>query len=235
MTRVERGHRLLDVGCGIGYHLERMKDRHRDLRVFGLEFDSESILFTARRVDGQFVNSDAGSIPFKDNSFDRVISVSVLEHLEDDEKMMREMVRVCKDRGELIISVPSKDGLRSFSRLRNAGHEDPDHPEYHFRIGYSKRELTVMLEKCGVNIRACNYSMIITTEIVMDLVKWVYLRKNRLDNQTNIYQATNSTLFMVYRAGFPIILLMGYLEKMLLGRWLKGHIVNIRGIVRKVD
>ncbi|MBN2125899.1 MAG: hypothetical protein JW821_16500, partial [Deltaproteobacteria bacterium] len=133
----------------------------------------------------------------------------------------------------MIISVPSSDGLRSHTRLRNLGHEDPGNPEYHYRVGYGREDLTQLLSKYGVRITRSAYSLILTSELIMDAVKWFYFRKNTLESQANIHGATRSPLFRIYRALFPGILWAEYLERVLLSRWLRGHILNMVGIVTK--
>ena len=56
------------------------------------------------KYNGDFVNCDAQHLPFKNNSFDRVYSCHVLEHVPDPQLMLKEIVRVSRDKVE--ISVP---------------------------------------------------------------------------------------------------------------------------------
>ena len=50
--------------------------------------------------------ASAYDIPFEDNSFEIVLCLSVLEHLEDPKKALREMHRVLKPNGTILVSVP---------------------------------------------------------------------------------------------------------------------------------
>ncbi len=52
------------------------------------------------------IQGDLTKIPFKDNSFDLVLSMQVLEHIMDDRTALRNLIAVTKDTGTLIISVP---------------------------------------------------------------------------------------------------------------------------------
>ena len=233
MVTRRKGRNLLDVGCGIGYYLERLKEVAPDLKTYGMDYDMASLQFISKMMKGGFVRGDGARLPFMDNGFDKVLSVSVLEHLEDDGTLVGEMARVCKNGGELIVSVPSKDGIRSFSKLRNLGHDDPTNPEYHYRIGYSKNELVSLLEKHGVEVQRVEYSLVLTAELIMDAVKFVYFKKNTLHSQADIQQAADSPLFRIYKFFFPLIALIELIEQYLLSPFLKGHIINVYGRVRK--
>jgi len=152
--------------------------------------------------------------------------------VEDDEAVVREMTRICRPGGQVIVSVPSTDGIRSFSSLRNLGHTDPTNPEYHFRVGYSKDELIALLTKHGVVIEKAKYSLVLLSELAMDFLKWVYFRKHKLDSQANIGDATDSPLFAAYKLFLPAILAAEKLDKLLLGKWVCGHIITICGRLR---
>lgn len=223
--------KVLDVGCGIGYYIERLKQFDKNINLCGIEYDYKSLKYAKKRINVNFIQAEGTRIPFKDNAFDTILSVSVMEHIEDDENMVKEMVRVCKKGGQIIVSVPSKDGLRSFSKWRNMGHTDKTNPEYHFRIGYSKNELVNMLEKHGVCVEEVRYSLVLFAELFMDFVKWIYFKKNELESQTNITKSTTSPIFLFYKIFLPVILFVERTEKYILAKWLKGHIITARGRV----
>lgn len=95
------GKSILDVGCGTGRHLTCFRP---DNKLFGID-QSDEMLGTARERMGQasFQIASAEEIPFDTNSFDLVYSVRVLQHIRNQEQAIREMVRVCKPNGMLII------------------------------------------------------------------------------------------------------------------------------------
>ena len=85
---------------------------------------------------------DATNIPFKDNQFDQVIILDVLEHIKNHEKTLNEIKRVLKKHGKLIISVPNDTLLSFFNPIRYAQHER------HYTIS----QITFLLKKNGFKI-----------------------------------------------------------------------------------
>jgi ubiquinone/menaquinone biosynthesis C-methylase UbiE len=103
---LEKGERVLDSGCGMGFHLMVM-GALRDLRLTGLDSDAARLEQAAREgVRAELVRGDAQELPFADGCFDKVLMSEVLEHLPDDLRALREAYRVLRCGGVLAISVP---------------------------------------------------------------------------------------------------------------------------------
>ena len=102
-----KGLAVLDVGCGTGRHAVRLA--RAGAVVTGIDFSS-GMLDKARRKPGadavRFVQQDAsGTLPFEPRSFDRVISCLVVDHVRDLPVFFRELGRVCRDDGFIVVSV----------------------------------------------------------------------------------------------------------------------------------
>lgn len=100
---VKKSDRLLDVGCGTGistqFHCE----------CVGI--DPSAGLLKKAEV-GNFLQASAENIPFEDNSFDMVISVTAVHNFKDIERALDEIRRVAKDRVVLsILKKSPKAGL----------------------------------------------------------------------------------------------------------------------------
>lgn len=99
---------VLNVGCFDGA-LERhfLKGRVRD--YFGVDMNAQAIQ-VANQLDGssdpRFQLSPAERLPFGDNIFDKVLCLDTLEHVEDEVQTLREIARVIKPGGILVLSVP---------------------------------------------------------------------------------------------------------------------------------
>ena len=119
--------RVLDLGCGrgtlsfslaaAGYHVVGL-DRAGDFVRYAAARAAE----TPTDAPARFVEGDATALPFREASFDGVISGEVLEHLRDDHAAVAEVVRVLKPGGWLALTVPA--GPQRFGWAdRWAGHE----------------------------------------------------------------------------------------------------------------
>jgi SAM-dependent methyltransferase len=106
--RVQRGARLLDVGCGLGLLLERAHRRH--IRGAGIDLSERAIAEARRRVpSGDLRVGAADSLPWPDASFEYVTCLGSLEHFLDEAGALREMRRVATAGARFLIMVPNLD------------------------------------------------------------------------------------------------------------------------------
>ncbi len=100
--------RLLDCGCGTGHNLALLKEYGQP---FGFDV-SEAGLNWARATGRPLVRAGIGEIPFADGSFDIATSFDVIACLPDDIGAVREMARVVKPGGYVVISSAALEVLR---------------------------------------------------------------------------------------------------------------------------
>ena len=101
-----RGRRVADVGCGTGRHAVALAAR--GARVDAFDF-SEGMIGKARRKPGaervRFVRHDRRKrLPVPSRAFDRVLCCLVLEHVRDLRAFFRELARLVKPRGSVIVT-----------------------------------------------------------------------------------------------------------------------------------
>jgi SAM-dependent methyltransferase len=100
---------ILDAGCGSGRTLD---DLSRYGSAHGTELNQLGIEATRRR--GHEVRAaPVESIPYGDASFDLVTCLDVIEHTDDDRAALRELRRVTKPGGRLVVTVPAHPRLWS--------------------------------------------------------------------------------------------------------------------------
>jgi SAM-dependent methyltransferase len=155
------GMRLLDAGCGRGRHLCE-PFRTPGVDVAGVDLNRGD-LGTARgylslmsgEKSGRWVvaQADVTKLPFADESFDVVVCSEVLEHIADNRAAVRELVRVLKPGGDLVVTVPRFWPERICWAISRAYHQEPGG---HIRI-YRKPELKRLLESAGVRCRGIRY------------------------------------------------------------------------------
>jgi SAM-dependent methyltransferase len=104
---------LLEVGCGTGFVLAGLRRELPAVELAGAELSQAGLAAARRRLpELPLYQMDARSIPF-DREFDVVAAFDVLEHVDEDEVALREMVRATAVGGGLIITVPQHPSLWS--------------------------------------------------------------------------------------------------------------------------
>src|SRR4051812_12999375 len=96
--------RVLDVGCGVGQVVGRLADAGFD--AYGVDV-SEPNIQRAQKVCPKCQLYDGKKLPFADQFFDSVGALNVLEHVEQPEEFLRELVRVTRIAGRLVVSSPN--------------------------------------------------------------------------------------------------------------------------------
>lgn len=111
-----RGKRLLDVGCGNGALLDLVRVRFDT--VHGCDL-SERALRKARQGWGQFVCADLneGWLPYQDGLFDCVTCLEVIEHVVDPLRLLKELHRVLRPQGQLVLTTPNIRYFRNILKL----------------------------------------------------------------------------------------------------------------------
>jgi 2-polyprenyl-3-methyl-5-hydroxy-6-metoxy-1,4-benzoquinol methylase len=97
---------MADIGAGVGDVIESMPENAMRIAV---AYSSEDLTL-ARKACGdkiRFVNASAFALPFASESIDIVLCLEVIEHLPDDRAALKEMARVLKSAGIMVLSVPS--------------------------------------------------------------------------------------------------------------------------------
>jgi len=135
---------ILDLGCAQGilsYFL-----RKKGGSWISADQDFVNLKTSQALLKKNLIQTGAGVLPFKNASFDLVVSLDYLEHLEDDQLCLEEIHRVLKKGGHLIIATPRTGRIYLLHRLRPLlgmklefyGHK---------REGYSFKDLKAKLEK----------------------------------------------------------------------------------------
>jgi SAM-dependent methyltransferase len=98
---------LLSVGCGPGVFLRELSKSHPQMDVAGLDLSASRIRDAKQRLKGlpnaRVYVGEATALPFEDNSFDLVFCRFLLEYLPDKLAAVREMARVCRPGGMVML------------------------------------------------------------------------------------------------------------------------------------
>jgi SAM-dependent methyltransferase len=142
---------VLDVGCANGAHT--LKAAARVKRVVGMDYDLGQLRVATESARARglgnlqvFAWDLARPFPFPDAAFDAALFLDVIEHLDGRQPVLREIRRVLKSGGRLLVSGPNRES-RWRDRLRRAGlfaFQDADH-----KVEYTRGEFLAELEAAG--------------------------------------------------------------------------------------
>lgn len=140
---------VLDVGGGVGAFSAALAARL--LRVTCADAAPENVEVVRRRYPTvEAVEADAADLPFADGSFDAAVCMEVLEHIEDDGRALREIRRVLRRDGRLIVTVPNADAPPPLlERIPAASVHAQEGPERHYRAGYRADALARIVRESG--------------------------------------------------------------------------------------
>ncbi len=99
------GEIILDAGCGTGVFTVDFLSS--GARVVGLDISSPMLNVAAQKAKAypfQPVLADISTLPFKQEAFDKVVSVTALEFIQDAKEAVRELFRVTKKRGSIVVA-----------------------------------------------------------------------------------------------------------------------------------
>ena len=139
--------RVLDAGCGTGGMLAPLA---RYGRTVGLDLAGEALTYCRQRSPEALVcRGTVEALPFADASFDLVTSFEVLYHLRvgDDQQAVRELARVLRPGGLLLLRLPAYDFLRS-------RHDRAVHTRHRYRAAEVRRKV----EAAGLAVERLSYA-----------------------------------------------------------------------------
>ena len=116
LDRLPAGARVLDVGCGTGFHVARMRERGFD--VVGIEPGAElRRRARANNPGARIDDGDMEALELEDGSFDAVLAVEVIRHVPHPAQAVAEAARVLRPGGMAIITAAPKWSLNGYALI----------------------------------------------------------------------------------------------------------------------
>jgi len=117
---LQRGDFLLDFGCGIGTFANIVRGMFE--KIYGCEISEKAIkVACSRGIHAVKVDIDIDILPFENNFFDSVVCLDVIEHIKDPINLIKEMNRVLKPDGIIIITTPNIRHLKYILKIIKYG------------------------------------------------------------------------------------------------------------------
>ena len=210
------------VTCGdnngaLNYHLKQAAGSW----TWG-EMEAETIPDMESFLEEPVDHVSAGRWPWADGEFDVVVSIDCLEHLDDESSFLRELHRVTRSGGEVLVTVPEGNGRRWLNRFRYAIGMTPD--KYgHKRQGYTTADLKRLIAETGFEpVRSGGYSRLFTETIELAINSAYVLvlsRKKRSDGQiapgSSGELEQHGAAYRMYKLAFPFLKAMASLDHLI--------------------
>lgn len=112
LYKLKKNDKILEIGAGAGFALNHIDPNIH--KYFPMDISSFNLKRVEERTEGEIypVSGDVLKLPFPTDSFDFVLLSEVLEHLNDPLDAFKELQRVLKSSGSLIVSVPYKEVIK---------------------------------------------------------------------------------------------------------------------------
>ncbi|MBN9285827.1 MULTISPECIES: class I SAM-dependent methyltransferase [unclassified Flavobacterium] len=150
---------VLDIACGEGYGTNLMGNSASF--VYGVDIDPDTIEAAKRKYTKgniQYKTGNTSAIPLEDNSVDVVISFETIEHHDQHDEMLKEIKRVLKPGGIVMISTPDKLYYTDERNFKN---------EFHIKELY-KKEFKDLLSKYFTNQQLLTQRYINGNSLIVD-------------------------------------------------------------------
>jgi 2-polyprenyl-3-methyl-5-hydroxy-6-metoxy-1,4-benzoquinol methylase len=215
--------KCLEIGCekGIASYFLRKKGGF----WLSTDIDRNNVLTTKDLVKKNVLYFKEDALPFLSHSFDLIIAIDTLEHIEDDDAFLKDLHRVLKKDGLLFISVPCSDKTLILNTIaQKAGMT----LEYygHKREGYTKEGLNEKLSKSNFLMTRFKYFSRFFTEFIELLINFGYIfilnkGKKKEGIKGSISPSSqddfnkHAASFSIYRKIYPILKIITQIDSLI--------------------
>ena len=164
----------LDIGCGVGSNL-RALGLAGLYKTVGLDRSFYALSLAKSHLNLPLINGDLNQLPVRSKSFGLIIAMDILEHLEDDANGIRELYRVLKNEGTLILTVPAFGFLWGIQDVVT-GH----------KRRYSRKEILVKLRQGGFTILRSSYFNFFLFFPILIARRMIHLMGLRIESENDV-------------------------------------------------
>jgi SAM-dependent methyltransferase len=163
------GARILDIGCGDGFHLDLLKRfGHPSWRLTGVDV-SEQAVAAARRRGLDVHQGRVGEARLPEASFDLILLIATIEHVDDPVGVLAAATRLLKPEGRAIVVTDNTDTFDF--RLASSRHWGGYHFPRHWNL-FNRRSMDLLAARAGMRV--------VRIETSVTPVNWVYTIHNWL-------------------------------------------------------
>lgn len=195
LITIKKNLKILDIGFGTGETMSFLKKILPNPNLYGVDTSPVAVGFAKSRGHKNAQKGSASKLPYKENMFDTTLVLDVIEHIEDDQKVVDEMFRVLRPGGEAIITVPGLPFIWS----------EHDSGQGHKRR-YTRRRLVKLAQKAGFKVEFISYFNFILSPIII-MIRLIgrlkpFNRLNEYDSKLNYDLSRKKIINLILRSIF---------------------------------
>jgi SAM-dependent methyltransferase len=229
-----QGLSCLDIGADNGVISFLLRERGG--RWKSADLDAQTVGAIMALVQADVYQIDGRTTPFADDEFDRIVIVDFLEHIPDDAAFAKELFRILKPGGTLIVNVPHVKRIGMMRPLRGAlGQTDDKHG--HLRPGYTVESLRDLFGDYFALEAHTTYSRFFS-ELIDALIVYAVsrLKRDKGHSQKGLIVTGQDlsayrSLFRIYSLIYPVVWLVAKLDALLF--FTSGYMLVARARVNK--
>ena len=150
-SEIIEGSIIFDIGGYDGFISYNLKKLFPKLNITTIDIDKAGLQEATERGLNS-VYASALELPIKDNRVDLVICLDIVEHVKEDSRFIKEISRVLKKGGKVILSTPMQNGV-SFPFISKEKSKIINKNWGHVRMGYDLKELEILFKSNDLVIK----------------------------------------------------------------------------------
>jgi 2-polyprenyl-3-methyl-5-hydroxy-6-metoxy-1,4-benzoquinol methylase len=182
------GGRLLDIGCATGNYLATMQSLGWE--VYGVEIDEGAARYAREQLGLHVVTGTLERTEFPDSFFDAVTMWDVLEHMHRPLESLRQVTRLLKREGQLLLKVPNIGSLQA--RIFKDKWSPLDLPRHLYF--FSPRTVSFLLQKAGLFVERVEYASSPHCMSQSLDYTWSDYRRNSIENVPKLVSFANDII-----------------------------------------
>jgi SAM-dependent methyltransferase len=155
LLNLQEGNRLLNIGIGFGFDEKVIKSRLPSVSLYGIDIAPSMILGSLlNESPSDIAVATAEQLPFFDNTFERIVSREVIEHVFDPMRFLGEIKRVTVSQSRIVITTPNANSLALSHLLQKIHLSNLVYPQHHHKDDHMTTEaLEKLFSASGFEVR----------------------------------------------------------------------------------
>lgn len=144
LSEIKNDSIVLDIGSYDGFTSRKLTEQYPGLRMILIDLDFTGLV-KAKQNNLDAVCGSALNLPVKGSTIDTVLCLDIIEHIDNDSKVIEEISRVLRKNGRFILTTPKENGV-SFPLLDRKRTLEINKGWGHVRPGYSRNSIDLLLD-----------------------------------------------------------------------------------------